>query len=151
QDCIAKGLTTTEAIRRYFDPVYTVNSRDHDLIGNNTDWVGDLGVLKDAGSGNTGWRVYPGGATKFDKAVTGTFRGLGYGSLVGYGVGNVDAARSAVDEDPGDPGLLRDLITVTASSVFVAHGQPGGLNSTLVQTRIAGSPSFSRAVFSDFN
>lgn len=151
QDCIAKNLTTAEVVRKYFDPAYVVNTRDHDLIGNGTDWMGDLGVLKPDANGNTMWRVYAGGAAKFKAAVKGKFSGLAFSSLIGYGVGNVDTARNAVDNDPGDAGLLRDLVMVTAGSVYVSRGQPGGLSNSLVQTRIAGSPAFSKAVFADFN
>jgi hypothetical protein len=148
-DCVVKNLTTYETLREYFDPTYVVNTRDHDLMGNNVDWVGDLGVIKDGGSGKTSWRLYPGGASKFGSAATGTFN-VSYSSIIGYGVGNVDSARSAVDEDPGDPGLLSDLVMVTSNSVLVAHGQPSGLSSTLQGTSYSG-PAVSRVVVADFN
>ena len=148
-DCVVKNLTTYETLREYFDPAYIVNTRDHDLMGNNVDWVGDLGVLKDGGSGKTNWRLYAGDTAKFANAVTGSFS-VSYGSILGYGVGNVDSARSTVDDDPGDPGLLSDLVMVTANSVLVAHGQPGGLSSSLQSTSYSG-PAVSRVVVADFN
>lgn len=149
KDCYAKSLTMYETIRRYFEPVYIVNTRDHDIIGNGTDWIGDLGVLSDGGS-SVQWTVYPGGATKFGAPTRGSFN-FAFSSLVGFGVGNVNAARSTVDGNPGDPALLSDLVMVsTAGQVLVSRGTPKGLSSTLVRTSFGtGRPDF--AVVGDFD
>jgi hypothetical protein len=149
-DCVVKNLTTYETLRRYFDPAYMVNTRDHDMMGNTTDWYGDLGVIKSGQSGQVNWRMYAGGATKFAAAVTGSFSSLSFSSVIGYGVGNVDAVRSTVDDDPGDVALLADLVMVTGNAVLVADGRQNGLSSSLISTSYSG-PAVSRVVVADFN
>jgi FG-GAP-like repeat len=150
-DCVVKNLTTQETLRRYYSPMFVVNARDHDMMGNGTDYVGDLGVLS-AGSGNTtSWRLYASGVNQFAAPVQGSVN-VNFSALVGYGVGNVDAARTDLDNNPGDPNLLADLVTVTGSGVQVAHGATGGLASNLVSTPFpSGTPTPDRAVIGDFN
>jgi hypothetical protein len=152
KDCATKSLTTSETIRRYYEPTYIVNTRDHDIMGNGTDWMGDLGLLSDGGN-NVGWKLYAGSSTKFAAPVSGNFSSLSFSSLVpnGYGVGNVDAARSTVDDSSVDPGLLADLVMVTTTGqVLVSRGTTSGLSSTLVRSSFGtGAPDV--AVVGDFN
>ena len=150
RDCSTKQLDMYETLRRYFEPTYIVNTRDHDMLADGGAWRGDLGVLSDGGSGNTAWRLYGGSTDKFAPAVTGTFNGLAFSSLVGYGAGNVDSARSDLNNGAGDNGLLADLIMVTGNSVLVARATGNGLSSSLISTPFSGSAP-RQMVVGDFN
>ena len=149
-DCTVKNLTTYETIRRYFEPTYIVNTRDHDILADSGDWSGDLGVLSDGGNGTTAWRLYAGSSSKFSLAANGSFSNLSYSSLVGYGAGNVDQAAGDINLNPGDPGLFADLIMVGNNTIYVAKSTGSTFASTPVQTSFStGTPD--EVVFGDFN
>jgi len=150
RDCMTKNLTMSESLRKYFEPTYLVNTRDHDILADGGSWQGDLGVLGSSGT-DTSWRLYAGGADAFASAVTGSFSGVPLDSLAGYGAGNVDSASSDVGGGPGDPALLADLVMVTRDNrVLVSRANGGGLDSSLIVTSFAGARA-DYAVVGDFN
>jgi hypothetical protein len=155
-DCTVKNLTTYETIRRYYEPSFVVDTRDHDFVADDG-WRGDLGVLNQDGS-NVRWNLYDLAAATRANDKGGTFSNLSLTSLVGWGAGNVNAARSAYlksdgspDVDPKDAGLLADMIMVTKdNNVLVAKGTGSGLAVPARAGSFAGAPA-DKAVFGDFD
>lgn len=147
RDCMVKQLTTYETLRRYFEPTFIVNTRDHDVLTDGGAWRGDLGVLSTGQtSGTTQWRLYAGGSDAFAQAVTGTIP-VDLNSLVGYGTGNVD---NADPNGAADASLLADLVMVTSDSVLVARANGDGLSDSLISTGFSGSAP-RQIIFGDFN
>jgi hypothetical protein len=150
RDCMTKNLTAFETLRRYFEPTYIVNTRDHDVLSDGATWLGDLGVLGSAG-GDTAWRLYAGGSDSFAPALTGSFGGVSLDALVGYGAGNVDSASGDPSNGAADPAMLADLVMVTRDNrVLVARANGNGFDSSLVTTSFSGDP-VAYAVVGDFN
>ena len=155
-DCTVKNLTPYETIRRYYEPSFVVDSRDHDMVAD-AGWRGDLGVLNQDGS-NVRWNLYDLAAPTRSNDKSGTFSNLSLSSLVGWGAGNVNAARSAYlksdgspDLDPRDNGLLADVIMVTRDNkIIVAKGTGSGLAAPAQAGSFAGAAA-DRAVIGDFD
>jgi hypothetical protein len=58
RDCTRKGLDFEETVREYFESNLEIaDVRSHDILDDNAAWLGDLGVLRQNGTG-TQWRVY---------------------------------------------------------------------------------------------
>ena len=146
RDCYVKHLTTYETLRRYFEPTQIVNTREHDMLSDSGSWRGDLGVLSDGGNGTTQWRLYAGGSDAFAPAANGSLN-VGFGSIVGYGAGNVDGADA---NGAADPKLFADLVMVTTDEqVLVARATGTGLSSSLISTSFTGAAD--RMVLGDFD
>jgi len=151
RDCNDKGLTLEETLREYFEPNLLINDTSgHDMltdsVSGESGYWGDLAVLTPSGN-STIWNLFAGHSDKFTNNVSGSFS---MAQVAASGVGNVDAADATVNGNPGDTGLLADLIMVTSSHVYVAHATGTGFATTLVDTPFAGG-SAARAVFGDFN
>jgi hypothetical protein len=127
RDCATKSLTFEETAREYFEPnMLTVNSRAHDFVADGGQWRGDLGLLIGSGS-DTQYRLYKGSATSFSAGPSGTFSGLNLGSVLGYGVAQVDAAdANGADDDR----MFADLVILTNSDrIKVARSNGDGFGS----------------------
>lgn len=120
RDCTTdfKNLTFEETVRRYFSPVYLVNTRDHDILGDNGNYVGDLGVIVSDPAGSK-VQVYAGNATDKFGAMSQENLGITWSAIVGQGAGNVHTPRfneqpnkSFVEADPA--AMLSDLFVLTA-------------------------------------
>jgi len=142
RDCINKNLTLEDTLRKYFDPMLLVNTRDHDSLADDS-WWGDVPVL--SGTSNTDWSVYGGRPNGFSAPVTGTFA-VPFSSVIGYGNGNVD--QPDANPSASDPRLLADIVMVTNGSVLVARATGSGFAAT-VQTNFTGGAG--KAVFGDFD
>jgi hypothetical protein len=142
-DCVRKNLTLEETLRKYFDPVYLVDTRGQDSLSE-SNWWGDLTVLSSS-SGNTAWSAAPGKTDGFGSAQTGTFN-VPFASIVGYSTGNVDlpgANPSATDKN-----MLADVVMVTNDTVYAAKATGNGFASP---TTTAFNGGASKAVFGDFD
>jgi hypothetical protein len=129
----AKNLTFEETIRRYFEPTYIVNTRGHDILADDGDFVGDLGVLVAGGGGGTQARVFAGNPTDKFGAATSTNFSFNFGAILGQGTGNVHAPRfadqggSVVETDPR--AMFSDLFVLTADKLWLARSNGDGYNS----------------------
>jgi hypothetical protein len=95
RDCLNnKGLNLEEVLRKYFEPkLEIVDARGNDVLADDDQWYGDVGVLSPSGS-DTRWRVYPGAADGFGSAVTGDFN-LDISKILDHGSGDVSGDRLA--------------------------------------------------------
>ena len=142
-DCVNKKLTLEETLRKYFEPMYLVNTRSQDSLSDSS-WWGDLTVL--SGSSNTTWNTYAGKADGFDSPVSGTFS-VPFSSIVGYSTGNVDLPQT--NTSAGDKNMLADLVMVTNSKVYVARATGTGFADPGPGMDLGISAS--KAVFGDFD
>ena len=149
RDCGVKGLTFEETTRRYFeDRLEIVDVRDHDMVSDNGDWRGDLGVLDAAGT----WRTFKAVGNGFQPGGNGTFSGLG--TLLGQGVGETTGASTdANPETPrsGEPRLFADLLMLVnegGKKIKVARSNGSGFESPVATAAPAESE---KLVVGDFN
>jgi len=144
RDCGTKKLTFEEVLREYFEPGLMVDSRIDDVLADNGDWRGDLGILN-PGTGD--WRLFKGSSDSFDAGPTGTFASLA--PIVSQGVGNIDFAQS---NGANDEKLFADLVMLTGSgsnkNVSVAHANGTGFDSPTSQPAPSGAQQL---VVGDFN
>lgn len=136
RDCSTKGLTLEEVLRRYYEPrIEIVDVRGRDILADNAEWRGDVGVLSPDGS----WRVYPGTADGFSGPRTGSFGNVG--TLLGQGAGNVT----------GDE--LADLVMLVNNNdkkLLVARATGDGYAAPESQDVPAGTP-VERLLVADFD
>ncbi|MEP7159148.1 MAG: VCBS repeat-containing protein [Chloroflexota bacterium] len=134
RDCTRKLLNFEEVVREYFEPnVEIVDVRTHDVLDDAGKWLGDLGVLKQNGTG-TDWRVY---APTFSGGQAGDFAPAVSGDL-GIPWANI-ALNGAVDVNGDD---RTDVVVLTTSGklrVALANGTGYGALSS--QDLPAGTPT----------
>ena len=126
RDCANKGLSLEETLREYFEPnLLLVDGREHDIV-DDQNWRGDLGLLV-ANGGDTQWRLYQGTGDSFNGGPTGTFNGLNFSSVLGYGVAQFDSADA---NGANDNKLLADLVLLTNNDKLkVAQANGDGFDS----------------------
>lgn len=130
RDCTTdfKNLTFEETVRRYFEPVYLVNTRDHDIVDGDSFW-GDLGVLTPGNSGATSVRLYSAGSdNRFASAATRSLAiDFGLMPIQSSGTGNVHTPLSATDTRA----MLSDLFVLAGNKLWLAKaiGGPDGYSS----------------------
>lgn len=126
KDCATKGLSLEEALRQYFEPkLLLVDGRRHDIV-DDRNWRGDLGLLVPSG-GDTQWRLYEGTTDSFNAGATGTFNGLNFSSVLGYGVAQFDSADA---NGADDANLLADLVLLTDNGKLkVGRANGNGLDA----------------------
>ena len=145
KDCATKGLSLEETLREYFGPnLLLVDGRPHDIV-NDQNWRGDLGLLVPNG-GDTQWRLYQGSSDSFNAGPTGSFNGLNFSGVLGYGVAQIDAADA---NGANDENLLADLVLLTSSDkIKVARANGDGFDSPTTHDTPAGAQ---RLLVGDFN
>ena len=147
RDCIRKGLTFEESLRKYFEPVYLVDTRGHDILGDSEAYRGDLAVLVPDGSGAQA-RIYRGTATgQFGTPIAKAFGDVAFDSIRGQGVGNVHSASLEKTGDDTDTGLHADLLVLTTDRLWLARAT-GRSFATPVGTAVSG---VNRLVVDDFD
>jgi hypothetical protein len=147
RDCIRKGLTLEESLRKYFEPVYLADTRGHDIIGDNENYRGDLAVLVPDGSAAQA-RIYRSSSSgQFGSPVSKAFGSVAFDSVRGQGVGNVHLPSLAKTGDDTDSGLHADLFVLTTGKLWLARATGRGFGAP-VGTAVSG---VNRLVVDDFN
>lgn len=147
RDCIRKGLTLEESLRKYFEPVYLADTRGHDILGDSENYRGDLAVLFPNGTAAQA-RIYrSSGSGQFGNPVSKAFGSVAFDSIRGQGVGNVHLPSLAKTGDDTDSGLLADLFVLTSDKLWLARATGGSFGAP-VGTAVSG---VNRLLVDDFN
>lgn len=150
RDCGVKGLGLEETLREYYEPMLLVDTRGHDVVNDGQTWFGDLGTLGPGGAGATEWRLYAGTPDGFGNPLVGSFAGVPFGSVLGQGLGNLDAAAG---NGAPDWRLLADLMMLTNNGgvkLFMARGTGAGFAAPSPVNLPAGTVA-ERLLVADFN
>ncbi|MGI8929643.1 MAG: FG-GAP repeat domain-containing protein [Candidatus Limnocylindrales bacterium] len=144
RDCGTKNLNFEEVLREYFEPGLIADTRLHDVLGDNGDWRGDLGMINPTSGA---WALFEGSTDSFTAGPTETFASLS--PIVGQGVGNVDLPAT---DGADDSKLFADLVMLTGTgsnkTVAVARATGTGFAAPTTQNAPSGA---SHLVVSDFN
>jgi hypothetical protein len=144
RDCTRKALDFEETVREYFENnLEIVDVRGHDILADADAWLGDLGVLKQNGTG-TDWRVY---APTVDEAgQVGSFAPAVSGDL-GIPWNNI-AFNGAIDVNGDD---RTDIVVLTsAGKLRVALANGTGYDALSSQDLPAGTAT-SAMIVGDFD
>jgi hypothetical protein len=145
KDCATKGLSLEEVLREYFEPnLLVVDGRRHDIV-DDQNWRGDVGLLVANGS-DTQYRLYQGTSDSFNNGPTGTLNGINFGSVLGSGVAQFDAADT---NGANDAKMLSDLVLLTNNDkVRVARSNGNGFDAPASYDTPAGAQ---RLLVGDFD
>lgn len=160
KDCGIKGLTTEEIWRTYYGSnLYIPDVRDHDMLFDNGEWRGDVGVLT-ADGGNTDWALFAATSNGFASPRSGSLS-VAESNIRDQAVGDVTGTHVPRDDlnDPNDghrkpfrSNNLGDLVLLLDSprSVLVvkATGDSDAPFSTLEPIDAAGAE---RILVADFD